>query len=343
MTESYHDDTPDYMSPIQMSAVSDSLSTARDVAAVVIGRNEGPRLEACLHALLGVLPRVIYVDSGSTDGSVAFAQALGVKVVALDMSVPFTAARARNAGLAALADDAPEFVQFLDGDCVIQNGWLPCALAAMVAEPDLGIVAGRRREIRPDRSIYNRLCDHEWDTPVGETRAVGGDMLARYGAIAGVGGFRPDLIAGEEPELCLRLRAGGWRIRRLDCEMTYHDANMTRFPQWWSRTRRAGHAFAEGSWLHGRPPERHWTAETRRALLWGAALPTVALLGAVLIHPLCLLLLLAYPVQYLRLTARMGAARALFTLLGKFPEAIGALGFYRNLLMRRRNTLIEYK
>lgn len=326
-----------------MSPPSEPVLSGSIVAAIVIGRNEGARLRACLAALSAQMDRIVYVDSGSTDGSAAFAEEIGATLVALDMTRPFTAARARNAGLQALAGEAPEFVQFLDGDCVLQPGWLPAARAEMQADPTLGAVAGRRREMHPERSVYNRLCDAEWDTPVGPARAVGGDMLVRHAAISGIGGFNPTLIAGEEPEMCVRLRAAGWTIRRLAVEMTLHDADMTRFGQWWRRTRRAGHAFAEGAALHGAPPERHWRAETRRALLWGAALPVLSVLGALLVHPALLALLLAYPAQILRLTPRMGAARAAFTVLGKIPEALGALGFYANRLMNRRATLIEYK
>lgn len=331
------------MKQIRLSATSNTSVKNNIVAAVVIGRNEGERLKACLSALSDQVGRIVYVDSGSTDGSPDHARARGATVLSLDMSLPFTAARARNTGLAALAGDPPDFVQFLDGDCVLQPEWLPAALTALRGDPGLGVVAGRRREIHPDRSIYNRLCDAEWDTPVGEARAVGGDMLIRYEAVMGVGGFRDSLIAGEEPEMCVRLRAAGWRISRLPVEMTRHDANMMRFGQWWQRSKRAGHAFAEGAALHGAPPERHWRTETRRALAWGLALPAAAVLGAIFLHPLLLLLLLAYPAQYLRLALRMGAAPAFFSLLGKFPEAMGALNFYRNRLGGRRGALIEYK
>lgn len=331
------------MKQIRLSATSTASSANDIVAAVVIGRNEGERLKACLSALSDQVDRIIYVDSGSTDGSPDLARAHKAMVLSLDMSIPFTAARARNVGLAALADDPPEFVQFLDGDCVLQPEWLPAALSTLRDHPDLGVVAGRRREIYPDRSIYNRLCDGEWDTPVGEARAVGGDMLIRHAAISSVGGFRDSLIAGEEPEMCVRLRAAGWRIRRIGVEMTLHDANMLRFGQWWQRSKRAGHAFAEGAALHGAPPERHWRTETRRALAWGLGLPVAAVLGAILLHPLLLLLLLAYPAQFLRLTRRMGATSAFFSLLGKFPEAMGALKFYRNRIGGRRGGLIEYK
>ncbi|WP_238382488.1 glycosyltransferase family 2 protein [Tabrizicola thermarum] len=315
----------------------------RGLGAVVIGRNEGARLVACLASFPASVRPLVYVDSGSTDGSVAAARAAGAEVVALDMSVPFTAARARNEGFARLMQlGAPEFVQFVDGDCVLQPGWLPAAEAFLRAHPEVGVVCGRRREIRPEVSIWNRLCDAEWDTPVGRALACGGDALMRVAAVQAVGGYDPALIAGEEPELCVRLRAAGWQVWRIDEEMTLHDAAMTRIGQWWKRTRRGGHAFAEGAALHGAPPERHWVAETRRAVLWGAVLPLVTLIGA-LVSPWALLLLLLYPLQMLRLARRHGWERGVFMVLAKVPEAVGVLQYWMNRLRRRKAGLIEYK
>ena len=131
-----------------------------------------------------------------------------------------------------------------------------------------------------EASLYNHLCDDEWNTPVGEALACGGDSLMRRTAFEEAGRFKPDLIAGEEPELCVRLRAAGWRIWRLDAEMTLHDADMTRPGQFWRRATRAGWTYAEGAAMHGAAPERHNVARLRRALVWGLALPLAVLLGA---------------------------------------------------------------
>lgn len=316
------------------------------VGLVAIGRNEGERLRACLASVVGRVAQVVYVDSGSTDGSVAMAQGMGVHVVALDMTVPFTAARARNEGLKALSELLPtlEHVQFVDGDCEVVEGWLEAAQAFLATHPQHAVVCGRRRERYPDRSVYNRLCDIEWDTPVGDALACGGDAMMSLQALRQVGGYRTELIAGEEPELCVRLRQAGWRVHRLDREMTLHDAAMTGFMQWWRRTVRGGHAFAEGAWLHGAPPERHWVRETASALLWGLMLPTTVLALAVVLTPWSLLWLAVYPLQVLRLTRqRGGLARAFFLVLGKFAEAWGACRFYASAATRRQRTLIEYK
>lgn len=282
------------------------------IGVVVIGRNEGQRLERCLVSLAHGADKVIYVDSGSTDGSLQLAANLGVAVLALDMSIPFTAARARNEGFAALQRLLPsmQLVQFVDGDCEVNATWLATAQAFLEQHPAVAVVCGRRRERFPQRSVYNLLCDLEWDTPVGEAKACGGDALMRADAFAAVGGFRPDLIAGEEPELCVRLRANGWKIWRLAAEMTLHDAGMTRFSQWWRRSLRAGHAYAEGAYLHGQPPERHWLRESRRAWLWGLGIPLVIALACLLLGGWGLLLLLIYPCRPCAWPAAAASRRA---------------------------------
>jgi glycosyltransferase involved in cell wall biosynthesis len=321
---------------------------------VAIGRNEGERLRRCLQSVLSPPRRVVYVDSGSTDGSPAMAAAAGAVVHALDMARPFTAARARNEGAARLqalepASPALEFIQFVDGDCEVVDGWLAAAAAFLDAHPDVAAVCGRRRERFPERSVFNQLADIEWNTPIGEARACGGDVLMRVSALRQVVGYRDDLIAGEEPELCVRLRAKGWRIWRLDAEMTLHDAAMTRWRQWWMRSKRAGFAYAEGVRLHGAPPERHWVREWRSAWAWGAALPLAIVAAVAWWGPVALWGLCIYPIQVARLAARPGGSRqqrwirALFLVLGKLPEAVGQTKSWLMHARKQRAVLIEYK
>jgi GT2 family glycosyltransferase len=321
------------------------------IGVVIIGRNEGERLTNCLKSLLETTNQLVYVDSGSTDGSVDVARELGAQVVSLDMAIPFTAARARNEGFAHLKNIYPqiEFVQFVDGDCEVVATWLDKAMVFLVEHIDVAAVCGRRRERFPDKTVYNRLCDMEWNTPIGEAKACGGDVLMRAIAFEKAHGYRASLIAGEEPELCVRFRAAGWKIWRLDEEMTLHDAAMTRFGQWWKRTMRAGHAFAEGAYLHGAPPERHWVGEARRGLIWGLVFPIIALLLMLVGLKWSLLFLLIYPVQVIRLALGAKANEnsawlaAFFLVLGKFPEMIGQVKFFQRLLSGKQGRLIEYK
>ncbi len=321
---------------------------------VAIGRNEGERLRRCLESASQQAEAIVYVDSASTDGSVTLARALGVDTVELDMSTPFTAARARNEGFRRLLEVCPqvELVQFVDGDCEIVSGWPERARQELEARPDTAVVCGRRRERFPDATVYNALCDLEWDTPVGEAEACGGDALMRVEPFRAVGAYRASLIAGEEPELCLRLRGAGWKVVRLDADMTLHDAAMTGFGQWWQRNVRAGHAFAEVSWLHRGGPLRLWARETRSNWFWGLLLPLLALAGAWWTWGLSLALLLGYPVLAWRVyrgrrrrgdRRRAAALYARFCVLGKFAQMVGQLRYHRHRLLARQSTLIEYK
>jgi GT2 family glycosyltransferase len=321
---------------------------------VAIGRNEGERLRQCLASLDVAARPTVYVDSGSTDGSVAVATEMGALVVTLDMAIPFTAARARNAGIQRLLDYVSDisYVQFVDGDCQVDPAWISRASAELDARPDVAVVCGRRRERFPNATIYNHLCDLEWDGPAGETIACGGDAMMRVDAFRAVNGYRPDLIAGEEPELCVRLRANGGKIVRLAAEMTLHDAAMTRFSQWWKRNVRAGHAFAEVSRLHAASEFGIWRRETRSNWFWGFWLPVAAIGAAPLTWGISLILLLGYPVLYWKIVRgrrRSGDDRrtarfyARYCVISKFAQASGQMRYLRNRLLGRSNRLIEYK
>lgn len=317
---------------------------------VAIGRNEGERLVRCLQSIGSGAACVVYVDSGSTDGSAGRAAALGADVVALDMAMPFTAARARNDGCARLLALAPDldYVQFVDGDCEIDPAWLARARAHLDAHPGCVAVAGQRRERHPERSIYNRISDLDWRSTPGDTTSFGGDVMLRAAAWRDVGGYDPALIAGEEPELSIRLRRRGWTIRQTDWPMTLHDANILSIGPWWRRAMRTGYAFAQGAAMYGDAPERHWMRERWSSVFWGLAMPAMVLAAALVSPWLVLALLLGYPLQMLRIAVRsrlpwrLALALGLHRVLNKFPEALGVLRYVRS---RRRGParLIEYK
>ena len=325
------------------------------VGVVAIGRNEGDRLKRCLESAKRQASRVVYVDSGSSDDSVAFAESIGVEVVNLDTSIPFTAARARNEGVARLIElwEDLEFVQVLDGDCEFVDGWIQTAYDFIKAHQGAAVVCGRRRERDPDSSKYNLMCDLEWDTPIGEALACGGDALFSLKAFNEVGGFNASVIAGEEPELCVRIRAKGYTIHRIDHEMVLHDAAMTRFREYWKRAKRAGHAFAQGADMHGAPPERHWVKETRSAMVWGVAMPVVAILLAWWTYGVSVLVyLLLVCAQAWRIrSGQMNAGRsaqhakllAIFIMIAKYAQACGVLLYWYRKLTKKQATLIEYK
>jgi len=332
------------------------MSDLDDVGIVVIGRNEGQRLMGCLGAICPTGLHIVYVDSGSTDGSADQARQMGVNVIVLDDRVPFTAARGRNAGFVHLTHKFPElrFVQFLDGDCEISPAWLKTAARALRSNIQLVMVCGRRREQFPELSIYNRLCDMEWNTSIGETNTCGGDFMVRVTEFSAVGGFNESLIAGEEPELCWRLRVAGGTIERLPVEMTVHDANLKKFHQWWKRQVRAGHAAAENADLHGRVDGKHYVRNVASNLAYGIVIPAVAAATAYFSVVASVLFLVAvYSQLFFRvLTFRRqradpssnAALYAVFTVLVKFPQTFGALVYaWRRKVLKRQSGLIEYK
>lgn len=324
---------------------------------VTIGRNEGERLVRCLTSLKKCAPEnspIVYVDSGSTDASVDEATKLDIDVLELDMSVPFTMARGRNAGFHYLVDHFTDlqYVQFIDGDCELLPEWIEEALAVLKLDRELAIVCGRRRERFPDATVYNRLADMEWDTPVGETKACGGDMLARIEAIKAVGGYNPQLICGEEPEMCIRLRQLGWKIKRIDADMTLHDAGMTHFSQWWMRSIRGGWAIAEGKAIHGQPPELYKVREVKSGWLWGVIIPILSFGFSWPTKGLSLILLLGYVALAWRIfiwrkgqgdLSRKALLYAYFCTLSKFPQAIGQKKYWVNRWRNQPARIIEYK
>ena len=340
------------------------------VGVVVIGRNEGGRLRRCFESLKPENVPVVYVDSGSTDGSVALALQNQLDVVSLDPAQPFSAARARNEGFQRCLAIDPRilFMMFVDGDCEVVPGWLNEARKTLEDRPELAVVCGRRRELHPEQSVYNRLADLEWDTPVGLARACGGDAMFRVSDFQSVGGFNPTAKAGEEPELCQRLREADRQIARIDVEMTRHDLNMTRFREWWRRQTRVGY---HGLDIESRFQPRITTDRQRqsslfggglrRARLWGIGWPLLVtiisgiiavlfgLIPAVVSVLVGISLLIAQAGRLAwkirRRVTRPGDAlvHGLLMVLEKWANLAGQFQYLRDRNQGRRTRLIEYK
>jgi GT2 family glycosyltransferase len=326
------------------------------VGFVAIGRNEGARLEAGLRAIRKLCPQspVVYVDSGSEDDSVAFARSLGMTVVELDLSIPFTAARARNAGFAKLIELAPaiEFVQFMDGDCELLPGWIETAVEALRGDARTAIVSGRRNERHPDATVYNQLIDIEWNTPVGETLAVLGDMCVRVDAFRRVDGFSDNVIAAEDDDFCLRVVGAGYRVLRLDADMSMHDANITKLSQWYRRSKRGGHGYANIYHKHGRDHSQYFGRALISAFLWGGAVPVAFLVSlwlspttAAVIASLYLLFIARAISRRKRAgeTLKLATAYGFLIYTGKVYELMGVFQYIRNHALSRDHHLIEYK
>lgn len=321
------------------------------LGAVAIGRNEGERLRRCLSSLQGSFNEVVYVDSGSTDDSVDIASQLGAHVVHLSMAEGFTAARARNEGYKVLSELLKnlDFVQFIDGDCELIQGWTKQAVEHLLAHHPVAIVCGKCEERYPDKNVYHRLAEMEWQAIPGDVNACGGNFMIRATAFREVRGFTSNVIAAEDDDLCVRLRQAGWRIVRLDCGMVLHDASIDRFTQWWRRMVRTGHGFAQVYLLNRHNGLGHFRREFLRTIAWGACIPLFALALAIPTAGLSIVLAACmYCISGLRSynhrrrignAARDSVLYALWITLSKFPSAVGILSY----CLRRTPQIIEYK
>lgn len=333
-----------------------AMSTTNAMVAVVIGRNEGKHLAASLESVRAAGLPVVYVDSGSVDGSSDLARGAGVPTLELDPARQFSAARARNEGLKDATGrwpDAP-YVLFLDADCALDPGFPAAATAMFEQYSDCAIVTGHLTERSPDASVYNRLCALEWRSPAGKIEnfaALGGIMAARISSVQAVGGFNDQVIAGEDSELGVRLALSGRSVFKIDQPMATHDARMMRFSEWWKRSVRAGHSFAQRFALNGRSRLRDCRRELISAILWGFVIPFAVLVLLWQTRGWSLLLLGAYGLLAWRVyryyvgtgASPPDAAMATrFMIYSKFANFFGVLTFCLNWL-RGSFRIIEYK
>lgn len=325
-----------------------------NVGTVIIGRNEGERLKRCLASLALQAGAHVYVDSGSTDGSADYARSIGVDVVDLDLSVPFSAGRARNAGFSLLTGANPglRYVQFIDGDCELMPDWISVSMEFLDSREEYAVVSGRVKERNPGASVYNTLCDVEWAGSEGDALSCGGIFMIRTDAFSQCGGFNESMIAGEEPELCYRLRQSGWKLYYMNRPMANHDADMHRFSQWWKRTQRSGYAYAHRYSLHVGKNDRHLRKATMRTWLWSIGIPASVVALWALVGPWSALLLAAYPVQLARgyvATVKLIRDRrasflyAAFNVLGRWAQLSGQVKFLAKTALRNSHRIIEYK
>jgi len=318
--------------------------TGMTTAVVVIGRNEGEYLKRCLESVLGQCDNVVYVDSGSRDHSLAIARSLDVHTLSLDRSMPFTAARARNVGFDYLnaLDTAIKYIHFVDGDCEMIEGSVNRASALLETHQDTGIVFGCLHERNPNGSIYNHLCDIEWKSPMGMVDSCGGIFLVRTKVFCESGGFVDALVAGEEPELCLRIRHAGWKVLHADYEMAYHDANITGFAQWWRRACRSGYAYAATASLHRGGASQFHIREVISIWLWGAAVPLSIVLSLLWSDYIAAIMLLIYPIQVIRMSVRVNSMiYAFFCVLIKFPQLLGQIHWILDMFKYNRGARCE--
>ena len=225
-----------------------------DLAIIVVSTNEAKWLEPCLrtvyaHAGDAVLD-VVVVDNESTDGTRELVES-GFPQARVVASRNRGFAHANNNGAATCL---ARYVLFLNPDTEIVDGTFGELVAAMDARPEVGMAGVRqltgdgtlwptiryfpgvmralgdalaieRWPIRPPRSGERELDLSRYDEEVDCDWTSGSFMLCRREALLSAGLMDERFfIYSEEPDLCLRMRRDGWRVRHLPQLTIVHHA-----------------------------------------------------------------------------------------------------------------------
>lgn len=293
----------------------------------------------------------VYCDCRSSDGSEEIARQASVVTTSVPTGLTLSAAQARNLGMARLIELSPgvQFIQFVDGDCLLDADWLQAGLDELAMNPRIGAVWGFRSEIAPEASLFNRLADIEWRIPLaGETLHFGGDVLIRRDAIERAGGYDPEVVASEDHELSVRIANAGYSIYRLDRTATRHDSRMHSPRQWWRKCQRRGVGLMQVYRKHRRSRE---LGEIVKAVFWGLLIPIFMSVMAWW-HPqwlaglVVLTLARVLRVAMARRSPAVGAgARILWGMhcvLSRTPSAIGILSTALRACFGRRAKVRDY-
>lgn len=192
------------------------------ISVIVIGRNEGERLAACLDsahtALRSLLHELIYVDSRSTDDSLQIAAAHGARCFLLE-ETDTTAGLGRYVGT---QEARGEYLLFLDGDMQLQPGFVERAMTAMASRGYDGVCGIREDVYMQGGRIVSRCENYFGCTRERIAPEFGGAIFLRADALARCGGWSPDTIACEEAELHARLLSADCRVGELPVPMIVH-------------------------------------------------------------------------------------------------------------------------
>jgi GT2 family glycosyltransferase len=300
---------------------------------VVIGQNEGSYLEACFKSIVNSGCPVVYSDSASKDNSIEIAEKFNIEIVQLD-AAKVSAACGRNLGAKYLLDRFPnlKYIQFIDGDTALDERWMANAIKVFYEQPDVALVAGQLDEKNSTKSLYKEMSALEWERAPGETLYSGGNCMIRSDVFVKIGGFNPKIIAGEDPELCYRLRKEGWKIWQINTLMGVHDSKILTFSQFLKRSMRTGYAYQQISCMYCKTDEKLFFKENLSNWFYGGLIPLLTLLLVPIFSFWSLGILLIYPLLIMRIFWRkkkywkphLAFFYALTCTAAKFPGVLGA-------------------
>lgn len=302
-------------------------------------RHIAASLESALAAVAKLGGEVILADSGSADRTVEIAQAYGaVRIVQLaDVAMRSCGTGAQLAFQHAQGD----YFYLLDGDMVLQPGFIEQGIAFLESHPGHAAVGGRVREAQTDSIEFELRARN--DRVKGS--AVAGDVdrldcggLYRASAIRELGWFADrNLHAFEEFELGARLVARGWQLARIDVPaVDHHGHTMSGYRLMWRRLQ-TGYAGGPGEVVRAALGKPHFGVILRRfsqlrhaAIVVGWWLALLALLASG--QWLALAVVLAMPLAFLSIR-RGGLRLGLYSLATWNVIAIGLImGLFRHRL-----------
>lgn len=328
---------------------------------VIIGRNEAHHLEWSLRSVLHEGLPCVYADCLSRDASLPIARKLKIPVVMVSGEM-LTAAKARNTGFNCLTAQFPslEYIQFLDGDCQLKANWIATAVKILDENPRLAAISGILEERYPHAGLFHRLAAIEWHLAFQAPHRCGGVTLFRASALRDADGFNDVIRAGEEPELCHRLRQRGWEFKKVELPMATHDLGHASWRTWCRRQMRNGGGALQVYRLHAHEPQPLLRSYLFSIALWTLAGPLTALIatvaaglavgfaaGLIVLMAACL----GYVWQAWRIRAyvrRHGIGNSALVyscmaLAGKFPELLGVLFYTFEERFKGKPSLLSQK
>lgn len=201
------------------------------ISVIVCTRNGGATLPACLDSLSRLRYdhfEVLVIDDGSTDGTPGIAARY--PMVRYHRQEPAGLSVARNTG-ARLATG--EILAFTDDDCLAPPEWLN-QLAHAFADGGWTAAGGPNIPPTPRNRIESVVAAapgapaHVLLNDVEAEHLPGCNFAVRKAALDSIGGFLPAFTtAGDDVDVCWRLREAGGRLRFVPGAMVWHHRRFT--------------------------------------------------------------------------------------------------------------------
>ncbi len=223
-------------------------------AIIILNWNGLEHLETCLSSvarLVDVRPRIVLVDNGSTDDSVAFVRKNFPAVETIETGKNLGFAEGNNVGVReVLKDPAIQYVAVLNNDTEVDAGWLLEMITVAESDEQIGAVASKMMNYyRRDEfdSAGDFLLPHTLkvvtrgagERDVGQYDTTEECFSARAGAALYRRAMLEDIKLGndyfdshffayvEDTDLSVRARLRGWRIMYAPKAVVYHKVSAT--------------------------------------------------------------------------------------------------------------------